>query len=234
MHKGTLFLVLACVGLLAGCQVHVLAGGDGSSAESSSSSGGQQTTQQRTDQNGGSTVVVVEPGGNEIGAQQPQTSTGVASVQATCRPGAPEACNGLDDNCDGRIDEGCGYASGTIQVTMAWNGGGDMDLYVTDPMGEVLSYSNKQVTSGGVLDHDARGMCRPDQPNNTIENVFWNSEQPMRGTYRVELHYWGDCNSDAGAMDTTTSIAVGGKVIGAYSYTLTPTQRVTLATFEIP
>src|SRR4029077_2645364 len=27
--------------------------------------------------------------------------------QASIHPGAPEVCNGIDDNCDGRYDEGC-------------------------------------------------------------------------------------------------------------------------------
>ena len=169
-----------------------------------------------------------------VQAQAPTVEAGVTVVEASCTQGAEEVCNGLDDNCNGEIDEGCGYSSGNIQITLAWNSGADIDMYVTDPAGETISYSHTQAASGGHLDHDARGNCRPDQSNNTIENVFWDSPQPPSGTYQVALHYWGECNSNAGPTSTTLSIAVGGSVIGAYNYTLAPNQRVTIATFQIP
>lgn len=165
---------------------------------------------------------------------QPQVATGVQVVEATCTQGAREQCNGLDDNCNGQIDEGCGYSSGNIQITLAWNSGADLDMYVTDPAGETLSYSHQQSASGGHLDHDARGQCNASQQNNRIENVYWNTPNPPSGTYQVELHYWGECNSGAGPTTATLSIAVGGQIIGAYQYTLAPNQRVTVATFSIP
>jgi hypothetical protein len=163
----------------------------------------------------------------------PQLEAGVTVIEASCTQGAQEVCNGLDDNCNGQIDEGCGYSSGNIQITLAWNSGADIDMYVTDPGGETISYSHTQSASGGNLDHDARGNCRQGQPNNTIENVFWNSPQPPSGSYQVALHYWGECNSNAGPTNTTLSISVGGRVIGAYNYTLAPNQRVTVATFTL-
>lgn len=169
-----------------------------------------------------------------IQAGPPQVESGVTVIEASCTQGAQEICNGLDDNCNGQIDEGCGYSSGNIQVTLAWNTGADIDLYVTDPAGETISYSHRQSASGGNLDHDARGNCRSDQDNNTIENVYWNSPNPPSGTYQVALHYWGECNSNAGPTTTTLSISVGGRIIGAYNYTLAPNQRVTVATFNIP
>ena len=165
---------------------------------------------------------------------QPTVEAGVTVIEASCTQGAQEVCNGLDDNCNGQIDEGCGYSSGNIQITLAWNSGADIDMYVTDPAGETISYSHTQAASGGHLDHDARGNCRQGQQNNTIENVYWDSPQPPSGTYQVALHYWGECNSNAGPTNTTLSIAVGGQIIGAYNYTLAPNQRVTIAQFNIP
>ena len=165
---------------------------------------------------------------------QPTVEAGVTVIEASCTQGAQEVCNGLDDNCNGQIDEGCGYSSGNIQITLAWNSGADIDMYVTDPAGETISYSHTQAASGGHLDHDARGNCRQGQPNNTIENVYWESPQPPSGTYQVALHYWGECNSNAGPTNTTLSIAVGGQIIGAYNYTLAPNQRVTVAQFNVP
>jgi len=169
----------------------------------------------------------------EVQIAQPQVATGVTVVQASCQQGAQEVCNGLDDNCNGQIDEGCGYSSGNIQITLAWATGADMDMYVTDPQGETLSYSHTSTNSGGQLDHDARGQCNRNQQNNTIENVYWNSPNPPPGNYRVEVHYWGECNSHAGPTQITLSIAVGGRVIGAYNYVLAPEQRAEVANFTI-
>ena len=169
----------------------------------------------------------------QVEVQQPQLAAGVTVIQTSCQQGAAEACNGLDDNCNGQIDEGCGYSSGNIQVTLAWATGADMDLYVTDPQGETLSYSHTTTNSGGQLDHDARGQCNQNQANNTIENVFWNTPNPPPGNYQVQVHYWGECNSHAGPTQVTLSIAVGGRVIGAYNYVLAPQQRADVANFTI-
>lgn len=163
----------------------------------------------------------------------PVLSAGVTALTHSCHPSAPEVCNGLDDNCNGVIDEGCGYQSGNIQITLAWGTGADLDMYVTDPHGHTISYQNRQSPSGGVLDHDARGACNRGQPNNTIENVYWNSPRPPSGQYRIEVHYWGDCGA-AGVTQATLSIAVGGQVIGAYNVVLRPRERQPVALFNIP
>lgn len=170
-----------------------------------------------------------------VQAQQPQLGSGVTVIETSCDPNAPEICNGLDDNCNGLIDEGCGYSSGNIQITLAWNSGADLDLYVTDPTGESLSYQNTRVSSGGHLDQDARGACNTNQPNNTIENVYWEQASPPNGVYGVEVHYWAgaSCSTRAGVTNMTLSIAVGGQLLGSYSYAISPDQRISIAQFQI-
>jgi tRNA (guanosine-2'-O-)-methyltransferase len=157
---------------------------------------------------------------------QVQVQAGVSVSGVQCTAGASEQCNGLDDNCDGRIDEGCGYQSGAIQITLAWQTGADIDLYVTDPSGFTISYQDRQSPTGGVLDHDARGACV--SGSDTIENVYWNTPAPPRGQYLIELHYWGDCGV-AGATPAQVSFSVGGRVVGVYNVTLAPGQRVPVA-----
>ncbi len=170
-----------------------------------------------------------------VQAAQPTVASGVTVVEATCTQGAQEVCNGLDDNCNGQIDEGCGYSSGNIQITLAWQGGADLDMYVTDPAGETISYSHRRSASGGHLDQDARGQCNASQANNTIENVYWNQPNPPRGTYNVQVHYWAgsSCSTSAGPTPLTLSIAVGGRVLGAYNYVINPDQRIDIASFTL-
>ena len=174
-------------------------------------------------------VEVTPPAGGVV-VQAAPPPQGVTVIQQTCAPGAVEQCNGLDDNCDGAIDEGCGWETGQIQITLAWQTGADIDLYVTDPYGETLSYQHSQSSSGGILDHDARGACVGG--SDTIENVYWSQAQPPRGQYQVELHYWGSCGV-AGPTPATVSISVGGRVIGVYNVTLYENQRIPVAVFQL-
>jgi hypothetical protein len=142
-----------------------------------------------------------------------------------------EQCNALDDDCNGVIDDECGYESGDVQITLGWNTGADLDLYVTDPSGATLFYNERHKRSriGGHLDHDARGDCRREQQNSRIENVYWPS--PARsGSYKVEIQYFSPC-AKAGTTEATLSVVVDGQLLGAYRFRLEPEQRVEALSF---
>jgi len=153
------------------------------------------------------------------------------ALRGECNGGAFEQCNALDDDCNGVIDDECGYESGDVQITLGWNTGADLDLYVTDPSGATLFYNerNKRSRIGGHLDHDARGDCRREQQNNRIENVYWPA--PARsGEYRVELHYFSPC-AKAATTEATLSVVVENQLLGAYRFRLDPEQRVQALSF---
>jgi len=164
-----------------------------------------------------------------IQASQPEVYAGVTVMTPTCTQGAPEVLNGIDDNCNGQVDEGF-VMSGAVQITLGWNTGADIDLYVTDPNNETISYSHTRSGSGGHLDRDARGACTNGQ---TTENVYWPSGTSPRGTYQVAVHHFSGCNA-AGTTPVTLSIMVGGAPIGVYQFNLNPQQRITMASFTIP
>lgn len=151
-----------------------------------------------------------------------------------CRSGAREECNAIDDDCNGVIDDGCGYESGGVQITASWNSGADIDLYVTDPSGDTLYYNEQhdRTQLGGHLDHSARGDCRREQQNQRVENAFWPLPPPT-GSYRVELHYFSPCAS-SGVTDVRVSLAVRKKLIGTYSFQLKPEQRIEAFSFDVP
>ena len=154
--------------------------------------------------------------------------TGVTVIQQQCVQGSAEQCNGLDDNCNGVIDEGCGYQTGNIQITAAWTSPSDIDLHVLDPMGEEIYYAHRNSQSGGVLDRDANAACSVSPP--TVENVYWGG-QPPPGSYRIRLVAYDMCRS--AATPVTLSIAVGGRIVGAYSFTFTYDRQEFVLPFSI-
>jgi hypothetical protein len=155
------------------------------------------------------------------------------TLHLDCQPNAFEQCNALDDDCNGIIDDDCGYESGSVQITVGWNSGADIDLYVTDPSGSTLYYNEQHDRSpiGGHLDHNARGDCRREQHNSRIENAYWPAPAHA-GKYRVALHYFSPCDKGA-STEATLSVAVDGQLLGTYRYRLEPEQRIDALSFEV-
>ena len=82
--------------------------------------------------------------------------------------------------------------NGDFQASVAWTGASDVDLHVFDPSGEEVYFAHKIATSGGTLDIDSNANCDIDNVNN--ENIYWPLNTAPAGNYRVELHYYDDCN----------------------------------------
>jgi hypothetical protein len=162
-----------------------------------------------------------------------QVSPDAEAVQVSCDESAFEQCNALDDDCNGVIDDDCGYETGAVQVTISWNSGADIDLYVTDPSGATLYYNEQHDRSriGGHLDHNARGGCRREQQNPRIENAYWPAPAHA-GKYRVALHYFSPCDGGAATV-VTLSAEVRGELVGTYRYRLEPEQRIDALSFDV-
>lgn len=98
--------------------------------------------------------------------------------------------------------------TGDVQVTLIWASTNDLDLWVTDPMGETIYYQHDTSASGGVLDVDANAGCHSvtTQP---VENIFWPSGSAPHGKYVVEVQYYMQCESPA-PIDYQVSLLVDG------------------------
>jgi hypothetical protein len=160
---------------------------------------------------------------------------GTGEVGFTCTAGTPELCNAVDDNCDGQIDEGCGWDGGALQITLAWNTRADVDLFVRDPRGELLSHQSPKTASGGEMNHSARGGCvtgtAAEAKADQIENAVWKAP-PAPGDYELVAHYWGECTG-GGATMVTVTISAFGRVIGSYNAELDPGDKRSVATIHV-
>lgn len=71
-----------------------------------------------------------------------------------------------------------------LRVVLGWDADNtDIDLWVIDPAGEQIYYSQPRSRSGGHLSRDFTGGYGPE--------VF-TIARPLPGTYRVQTHYYGD------------------------------------------
>ena len=74
--------------------------------------------------------------------------------------------------------------TGKLRVTLTWNTDAtDIDLWVTDPLGEKCYYSHKNLTSGGVLLDDLTGGYGPEK---------FQATTTIPGKYKVQAHYYGN------------------------------------------
>ncbi|HAP78020.1 MAG TPA: hypothetical protein DCR14_18300 [Acidimicrobiaceae bacterium] len=84
-------------------------------------------------------------------------------------------------------------ATGDIRVTLRWTDSADLDLAVTDPFGDTVSYGNPVVASGGTLDVDANSGCNSVMAA-PAENIIW-SGTPPDGVYVITIDDYSDCDS---------------------------------------
>ncbi|MEP0913215.1 hypothetical protein NDI45_20090 [Leptolyngbya sp. GB1-A1] len=99
--------------------------------------------------------------------------------------------------------------TGDIQVTLRWASSDDLDLAVTDPSGNTVTYSNPRVASGGQLDVDANAGCGEITPT-PIENIFWLPGQAAQGEYSIAVNLYQRCGSGSEAIPFNLTLLVQG------------------------
>jgi tRNA (guanosine-2'-O-)-methyltransferase len=118
-------------------------------------------------------------------------SGGESPVTQCVKDATDEICfDGVDNDCDGLVDEGCpGYRTtgNALQFTLAWKLGVDLDLEVVGPAGEVVS---KSAPAGAGLVHDKACSAAPkdDCPDGKVENVYLPDAAPVpKGRYTIRV-----------------------------------------------
>lgn len=127
----------------------------------------------------------------------------VFAESPTCLQPPDDTTTTVDDGTTTTIQLG----TGDVQVTLEWGSSADLDLAVTDPTGEQISFSNPGPSAtGGQLDVDSNVGCNE---TGSVENIFWPPGQAPGGDYVVEVN--GFSVEGCGSGDYTVTIRVAGQ-----------------------
>ena len=84
-----------------------------------------------------------------------------------------------------------------LRVVLTWDADNcDMDLWVTDPSGEVCKYNHRNTKAGGTMSRDLTGGYGPEE---------FILPHAKKGGYKIQVHYYGDRQQ---TLDRPTTIQV--------------------------
>lgn len=166
--------------------------------------------------------LVWEPAvGPVLVAYRPHLAPGVTALDPVCAEGVEEACDAIDQDCDGRIDEGCeGCTDAPFVAALAWNGSADLDLVF-----EFATSTTAATTAD--MDRLRSGIAYSAPEGQRVERLAL--RELVEATYRVGVAYRGSCGddaSDAGScgdeqpVTVSLSLSVNGAVHGPFNRTL--------------
>ena len=124
--------------------------------------------------------------------------------------------------------------TGVIRAQLVWNTSADLDLYLTLPTGQVVSFSNVSVTFNNGravarLDHDNFGNTIDFPPNTRVENIVVNGI-PLAGLYKFIVNNF---NSPSGADAFTLRVFYNGRT-QVFSGVLPGGQNSTPVIVQVP
>lgn len=109
-----------------------------------------------------------------------------------------------------------------LLVTLTWNQNNtDLDLYVTEPEGETIWYSDKTTPNGLELDIDDIDGFGPE--HGTLESA--STATALSGLYRIRVHYYSDYASETTQAATgTVSVVVNegaeNQLVRTFNFTI--------------
>jgi len=99
--------------------------------------------------------------------------------------------------------------TGDLQVSVSWDTLSDVDLYLTEPNGDIIDFFFDTSAAGGELDLDSNAACFLDGINN--ENITYENVVPPTGEYIVELDYYSACDV-TGPTNYVVTIRINNQV----------------------
>jgi hypothetical protein len=112
------------------------------------------------------------------------------------------------------------YGSGSVQITLTWDNGADIDLWVTEPDGEKIGFEHPSSDTSGTLDVDDTDGYGP-------ENIFWPYGQAPSGKYIVQVNHY----SGVSPTNYKVLVQVNGQA-QTFSGTISSGEWVEITTFD--
>lgn len=100
-----------------------------------------------------------------------------------------------------------GVQSGSMRVSLAWNGEADLDLKIICPSGETI-FHNKKEACGGKLDVDANSSNAVQAP---VENITWGGGAAQPGEYQVVVDYFRQKGASQKSLPFVIDAKIGGE-----------------------
>ncbi len=146
-----------------------------------------------------------------LGLQEVTVAEGATALDRVCF--AEERCDGLDSDCDGRIDETCeGGPPGDLEVGLAWNDASSLAV-VLEPELDVAP----EPTLPGCDDASA--------PRRVHRRATLGA-----GSYRVAIRRTDACPALEGTV-ASVAVAIHGRPVGVYSVPVA--ERAEVVSFTI-
>jgi hypothetical protein len=101
--------------------------------------------------------------------------------------------------------------SGALEISLAWNGPADLDLYVKCPTGEIIYYGKPEACGGKLqIDMNAGG----NDSNEPIEHVIFPSASSLpAGTLEIGVNWFNEKGESRASIPATILVKRGGETI---------------------
>lgn len=94
--------------------------------------------------------------------------------------------------------------TGVFTATLNWQGDADLNLFVREPSGRVVSWSNPSTPNNGTLQIDSNTNCET-PTSQPVEHIYYPSTSPIPGgDYTVWVWYQNVCSMDVAVPFTLT------------------------------
>jgi len=130
------------------------------------------------------TITIKTPPGSSVVESQETTDTPQNNVSQGIRRLTEDETEMLSDQVNEQVpSRGGDLSSSALSVSLLWQNFNDLDLIVTEPDGNKISFKNKD----GKLDIDANVRTHVSDP---VENINWKKGFVKSGQYKVEVGFF--------------------------------------------